>query len=659
MEDTTLSSSSISPTSSPRTDAASGSSRAGEAEILLVGWTPENQDALVRLAGQSLSVRAAAPDEALETLASRDVPVLCLGSELRAEAARDYVRSSLEKSTGRPPVHLVLAGGPEPLLFQDLISDDNLYFLTQEPVIDADLVAILESALERSRYLRRQAGDGAEPPAGQAPHVLQTIVEVSRRVALQRELDQAGQLTVEAIREVVEADRAYYLIYDPEHEVLFSGDPGSRNFREESAAVGLVSFVARTGRALLRDRMGDDPRYEKEADDPQGTGRERFLAAPVKGSTRKVLAVLVAIRRETEPTFSDRDLVNLEILADQVASSFSQLALQAQIDKELRRREKQMREDSLNVFRDEAVDHYVSGRGAEGQVLRISPEWTRWTYWMLLGLLLAALVYGVFGTLREYAAGPAVVRMEGNRELTATSSGVVSSVLVSAGDPVTEGQPLVLFYGAQETAELARIEREFELQLLNRLRNPSDRGAEQALLSLRAQRELAEARLEERTLRAPVEGRIADVRVREGQSVTPGGALVSLVSDRTEPVLWTLLPGHFRPLLEPGMDLRFEVQGYEYAYVHVPVETVSAEIIGPTETRRFLGPVIGDSVTVTGPVVVVTARLPSRTFQSGDDRYTFHDGMYGRAEVAVRSDRILLALFPRLKMVTEMFDDDA
>lgn len=658
MEDTTLSAQPISPSSSPRTDAASGSSRTGDVEILLVGWNPESRDALGRLAGKSLPVTSAAPEEALEILATREVAVLCLGGGLRAEAARDYLEQALERAAGRPPVNLVLAGGTDPLLFQDLISGDRLYFLTQEPVIDADLVAILESAVDRARFLRQQEG-GGEISTDQAPHVLQTIVEVARRVALQRELDQAGQLTVEAVREVVEADRAYYLIYDPEHEVLFSGDPGSRSFREESAAVGLVSFVARTGRALLRDRISDDPRYEKEADDPEGTGRERFLATPVKGSTRKVLAVLVAVRDESEPPFSDRDLVNLEILADQVASAFSQLALQAQIDKELRRREQEMREGSLNVFRDEAVDHYVSGRGAEGHVLRISPEWTRWTYWMLLGLLVTALFFGLFGTLNEYAAGPAVVRMEGNHELTATSPGVVSSVLVSAGEPVEEGDPLVLFYGAQETAELARIEREFELQLLNRLRNPSDRGAEQALLSLRAQRELARSRLEERTLRAPEDGRVADVRVREGQSVVPGGAVVSLVSDRTEPVLWTLLPGHFRPLLEPGMDLRFEVQGYEYAYVHVPVETVSAEVIGPTETRRFLGPVIGDSVVVAGPVVVVTARLPSRTFESGDDRYTFHDGMYGRAEVAVRSDRILLALFPRLKVVTEYFDDDA
>lgn len=624
-------------------------SRATEAEVLLVGWSDDDRDALVRVAGHSLPVAAAGPEEALGIVARRRVPVLVVGRELPGEQALSFLTRAFEAGGEPAPVTLVLAGGSDPVLFQDLISEDRLYFLTQHPVIDADLVAILESAVDRARMVH------GEEPGGerQAPHVLQTIVEVARRVALQRDLDSAGALTVEAIREVVEADRAYYLIYDAEHEVLFSGDPGSRSFREESAAVGLVSFVARTGRALLRDRMGDDPRYEKEADDPEGTGRERFLAVPVKGSSRKVLAALVAVREPGKPPYSDRDLVNLEILADQVASAFSQLALQAQIDKELKRREREMREGTLDVFREQAVEHYMHGQGTDGDVLRISPRWTSWVFWLLLGLLGSAALYSVVGTLNEYASGPAVVRMEGNRELTATTAGVVSSISVEPGEVVERGQPLVLFYGAQELAELQRIEREFELQLLNRLRNPSDRSAELALISLRAQRELARARLEERTLRAPAAGQVADVRVREGQSVAPGGAVVSLVSAETVPTLLVLLPGHYRPLLEPGMDMRFEVSGYEYAYQHLAIDSVSQEVIGPGEARRYLGPVLGDAVTIGGPVVLVSARLPENSFESGDERYEFHDGMYGTAEVAVRSERILVSLFPRLKVLTE------
>lgn len=531
--------------------------------------------------------------------------MLCLGADLAGETARDFVEEALAAGerggVGRPPLVLVLAGGDDPLLFQQLITRDRIYYLTQQSVVDADLVAILESALERWRSRAVRASEAL------LPHQLQTVVEVSRRVALQRDLHSAGELTVEALTEVLEADRAYYLVYDAEHEVLFSGDPGSRAFREESAAVGLVSFVARTGRALLRDRMADDPRYEADADDPTGDGSGRFLAAPVKGSGRHVLAVLVAVREAPRQPFTDRDLSHAEILADQVSSSFSQLTLQARIDQDVRRSEREVRQGAEAVFRSQAVETYVAGRGTEGDVLRISPAWTRWTYWLLLGLLVAAFAFSLLGTVREYASGPAVVRMEGSRELTASTAGVVSSVLVSPGQEVTEGDPLVLFYGALELAELNRIEREFELHLLDRLRDPSDRGAEAALLSLRAQRELARSRLEERTLRAPEAGRVADLRVREGQSVSPGGALLSLDTGESRPTLVALLPGQYRPLLEDGMELRFEVQGYEYAFVHSRLENVSQEVVGPAEARRYLGPVLQDVVGVAGPVVLVEA----------------------------------------------------
>jgi hypothetical protein len=101
------------------------------------------------------------------------------------------------------------------------------------------------------------------------------------------------------------------------------------------------------------------------------------------------------------------------------------------------------------------------------------------------------------------------------------------------------------------------------------------------------------------------------------------------------------------------MDLRFEVQGYEYAYLHLAVDSVSGEIVGPAEARRYLGPVLGDVVAVAGPVVLVKARLEQDVFEAGGRTYAFHDGLYGRAEVAVRDDRILLSLFPRFKVLTE------
>lgn len=623
--------------------------------MLLVGFGEESRRTMESLLGRGLSLVAADDEEdALRLLDEREIAVLCLGEGLREEEARDFLTTVVERFPGDPTVNLVLAGGKDPGLFQDLVFDDRIYYLTQEPVLNADLVAIVRSALHRWWSLR--LGD-RDPETEEGAHRLQEIVEVARRVALQRTLEEAGELTELAIREMLPAARAYYLIYEPDQELLWSGEPGSRDHRQESAAVGLVSFVARTGRALLLDRVGEDPRFEHEADDPEGDGDERFLAVPVRGSNRTVLAVLVAIREPEEPAFSDRDLVSLELLADQVASSFSQLVLQSRLDQMQFRREEALRTETFSLFREEAVGHHAEGLAEHGDVLRLSPRWLPWTYWMLLVLLVVGLLFSTVFQLREWAGGPAVVQIEGNRDLTANSAGVVTLVEVMPGDRVRTGQELVRFYGAREVAELRRIEQEFELQLLNRLRNPSDRGAEMALIQLRTQRRLAEAQLAERSLRAPFDGRVADLRVRTGQSVSPGDVVLSLVSETTEPTVVALLPGHYRPLLEPGMRLRFEVQGYEYAYLELTVDNVGAEVVGPTEAQRYLGPTLAGVVPVPGPVVFVEARLPGTTFEAAGKTYTLHDGMYGRAEAPVRSDRILLSLFPRLKEVTERWDD--
>ena len=60
--------------------------------------------------------------------------------------------------------------------------------------------------------------------------------------------------------------------------------------------MGLVSFVLRTGRPLAVERIGADPRFDRDADDPKATGEERFAAVPVLAVDGRVLAVLAAVR---------------------------------------------------------------------------------------------------------------------------------------------------------------------------------------------------------------------------------------------------------------------------------------------------------------------------------------------------------------------------
>jgi multidrug efflux pump subunit AcrA (membrane-fusion protein) len=311
------------------------------------------------------------------------------------------------------------------------------------------------------------------------------------------------------------------------------------------------------------------------------------------------------------------------------------------------------REQSQDLYRREALESLSQSEQRKGELLRISPAWTRWTYWVLLGFALAAVLFLLLGTVSEYAEGPAVVRVEGRNELTAMTGGTVSSVEVASGEEVVPGQALVRFYDASESAELDRIRGAFELQLVNYLKNPNDAGVRQDLIALRTQKGFAEARLEQLIVRAPHAGLVGDIQVRPGQVVSAGDAILSLLSANQTVSLIAMLPGSYRPQLRLGMPLRLELAGYRYAFETTTIESIGDQVIGPQAARRYLGQEIADTLPLSGAVVVVQAKLPSASFFSDKQVYAFHDGMHGRAEVRVRSERLLLALVPGLKAIFE------
>ncbi|QRN93723.1 HlyD family efflux transporter periplasmic adaptor subunit [Archangium violaceum] len=300
------------------------------------------------------------------------------------------------------------------------------------------------------------------------------------------------------------------------------------------------------------------------------------------------------------------------------------------------------------IFREEALRHH-EGSQDEGDVLRISPKWTQWTYWVLIALIVAAALYSLLGTIPEYASGPAMVKVEGRSELTVEAPGIVASVDVRPGQRVEAGQPLVSFLSREETSTLERIEREFELQLVRVLQNPADESARQALTSLRAERELAQARQQARTLRAPQAGVVSTLKVRKGQYVNPGESVVSVTGDEVHVTLVALLPGGYRPRLEPGKPLRVELNGFSHEYQTFTIESVGDQVVGPNEVRRYLGADSGDAVQLSGPMVVVKAKVPATTFTIKGKTFNYFDGMLAQADARVRTERILVTLIPGLK----------
>lgn len=304
------------------------------------------------------------------------------------------------------------------------------------------------------------------------------------------------------------------------------------------------------------------------------------------------------------------------------------------------------------LFRAEALQARETSI-TKGHLVRISPAWVNVTFWIVLTAIVTCLMVVVFSNIDEYAVGPALVQLDGRHELTARESGIISEVLVQPGQRVGAGQTLVRFREVMETAELSRVQGEFETQLAKLLRDPADATARSVVASLRTQRDLAVQRLAERRLLAPVTGTINDVRAQAGRYAHAGDVLVSMTTNTGTGWVIAMLPGHYRPMITKGLRLRFEVSGFRYSYQTLTVDEVSDEVIGPIEARRFIGPAFADAFPLTGAVVLVRARLPAPKFDLDGTRYSFFDGMTGTAEVRVRSESLIVSLIPALRLLSE------
>ncbi|WP_224248156.1 efflux RND transporter periplasmic adaptor subunit [Hyalangium gracile] len=267
----------------------------------------------------------------------------------------------------------------------------------------------------------------------------------------------------------------------------------------------------------------------------------------------------------------------------------------------------------------------------------------------MLAIFCAVVLFCAIGSVNEYATGPAVVRIVGKTTLAAETAGLVATVEVQPGQRVEKGQRLVTFASREETSLLERLDREFELQLVRFLRDPEDATARQALTTLRADRELAQARLDQRTLKAPFTGVVGDVRIQPGQYLPVGTPVLSLVGPDSQASLIALLPGYYRPFLQPGMPLRVELDGFRYDYREFTIDSVGNQVVGPGEVRRYLGMEVGDALSLEGPLVLVKVRLPAAAFISEGRELEYFDGMSARAEVRVRSENMLRLIIPGLR----------
>lgn len=475
------------------------------------------------------------------------------------------------------------------------------------------------------------------PPPRTTPEArtLEHAFVASRRLAAATDLAAAEAVLIESTLELADADRARCFFHDADDGALWSElttDDAPRR-----AVAGLVGFAARTGVGVNVARAAADPRWSRAIDGPDGP-RDHLLVWPVLDSDGASQAVLVAARDERRPAFDDAACAALARLCDLAAPLLTQLEARALAQAVL------ARAPAAQLFRREAVEARQPARW--GDVVRVAPAWLPAAYWLMVGLLLASVAYLALSRVSTYSSGPAVVRAATRRDASARLAGTVLAVERGVGDRVEAGAVLARLDDAAQRAAVERLTRAFEAQLRGHLLDPGDEDDTAALQRLRVELDAARDALEDRLVRSPIAGQVAELRAHPGQRVEPGDVVASLVDGEGALEVIALLPGEDRPRLAPGMELRLELDGYPYSHESIAIDSVSAAVIAPAEALRVMGAELGDGLRLGGPVVLARGRLAAPELVFDGRRLLLHDGMRGVAEVRIDEQRALFALIP-------------
>jgi GAF domain-containing protein len=359
-------------------------------EVLLAGWPIAAADALsaeLRLRGlPARTVNAAS----LSALAARgEATVVALGPELRPGAALEVLGDIVRADVRRAWVVVALASGEEPELFQELVDQDRIFFLSSGPPSTVDTADLLAAASARATRQEPVEDDAETELEGR-------VLDLLRRLGRESDLTLALLETTREMRMVADAERAQIWLYDERTESL------TRDGQRQSAVAGLTSYAVRTARSVAVERAGDDPRYDADLDADfgadfdreSGDPRERFMACPIVMSSR-VLGVLTLMRSAEGRPFGGVERQRMEWAASLLAPALGRLILDREREERAAARHTAIRADVAQLFRGEALDQYQRGRPDEAHLLEVEPRWTRHAYRVVLALIGAALLVSV------------------------------------------------------------------------------------------------------------------------------------------------------------------------------------------------------------------------------------------------------------------------
>ncbi|HEX7842801.1 MAG TPA: HlyD family efflux transporter periplasmic adaptor subunit, partial [Kofleriaceae bacterium] len=364
-------------------------------------------------------------------------------------------------------------------------------------------------------------------------------------------------------------------------------------------------------------------------------------------TTTETVAVITLTRNARQPAYQLVEQIAMIALAREAAPILHHLAVQHL------QRASEIKADKGSLYRGEALEAHRS-RGQEGQLVQLSPAWVKRAYPILILTLLVGIGFAVFVKVPTYSTGTAVVVFEGSTSVTATASGTVDKVFVKENEAVKKGDPLVRLNSPEEAAALTQTETEWRDMQVQFLFDQSDEQVKKQLAQAATNRDHALARVEARTIRAPRDGVVTNLHVKEGVAVQLGGYVMQITDENSEIEVLAFLPSKDSPRIREKMDLQLELDGYTKARVIGAITHVQPDAVSGTEAAKLGGDMLVESIARelqagTGTWITARAHLPSRTFKAEHNTYHYHHGMHAKVEVKIQSKPFLVTLVPGLQ----------
>ncbi len=161
---------------------------------------------------------------------------------------------------------------------------------------------------------------------------LQSILDVAKAMAAERQLDRLLALIVAEAAKVAEADRCTLFLVDRDRGELWSKiAQGAAEIRIPIGA-GIAGAVVGSGAAVRIDDAYADPRFDADVDRHTGYRTHSILAVPMRNTKGEVVGVLQALNRR-DGAFGPEDEEFLFALAGPAASAIENAVLNEEIER--------------------------------------------------------------------------------------------------------------------------------------------------------------------------------------------------------------------------------------------------------------------------------------------------------------------------------------